>query len=151
MSEAANFWHSRALPGAAPNVYFGLNGYAPICAMGRPSLEAHGPPPPVAKLLGVPSCCVTCPICAQGLCLRCIYCPYHCDYHDPTLTVIILKEDPETPKPVRSFFCLGDRAYNLEGGAMFIFDASKVPHGVWTHPDLKSKDRTLRGCAIVDR
>jgi len=92
--------------------------------------EKHSPPPPVAKLLGVPSCKETCPTCRSKGCQACEECCVHVDQdHSASLLLGIQENDPVIDQ--MAFFVMGNKAFPLAGGRAFIFDGKVVPHGVW--------------------
>jgi len=90
----------------------------------------HGPPLPVAKLLGVPSCKETCKTCKHRGCMACEDCCVHVD-NDDSVSLLLGLQETETEVDKMAFFVMGSRAFPLAGGRMFLFDGKVVPHGVW--------------------
>ena len=37
-----------------------------------------------------------------------------------------------TPAHNAAYFILGDQAYSIKGGALFIYDGTKTEHGLWS-------------------
>ncbi|CAK8996278.1 unnamed protein product [Durusdinium trenchii] len=92
--------------------------------------EAHGPPVPVAKLLGVPSCKDTCPTCRSQGCQACSECCVHVD-NDQSASVLLGIQEENPLIDEMAFFVMGNKAFPLAGGRSFFFDGKVVPHGVW--------------------
>jgi len=112
--------------GGAVQTYIG-QGYMAVLAN---CSEDHAPPPPVAKLLGVPSCTETCPTCREEGLQACEECCVHVDNdQSATLLLGIQEEDPVVDE--MAFFVMGNKAFPLAGGRVFLFDGKVVPHGVW--------------------
>jgi len=108
------------------NAYVGLN-YMHV--RDKYTAYQHGPPPPVAKFLGTPSCVQTCPQCKIS-CVDCKDCCIHLD-DDESVSVLIGIQDRNPPIDQAGFFVMGDHAFPLAGGRAFLFDGRRVPHGVW--------------------
>jgi len=95
--------------------------------------ESHGPPVPVAKLLGVKSCKETCIICKSQGCKACGECCVHVD-NDQSASILLGLQEENPVLDEMAFFVMGNKAYPLAGGRAFLFDGKVVPHGVWCSP-----------------
>lgn len=136
------WYHPPGLPSAEPGVavrdpsdggavqsYIG-QGYM---AVFNNASDSHGPPVPVAALLGVPSCKETCPTCRSQGCQACGECCVHVD-NDQSASILLGLQEEHPVLDEMAFFVMGNKAYPLAGGRAFLFDGKVVPHGVWCSP-----------------
>eukprot|EP00930_Biecheleria_cincta_P095450 TRINITY_DN87411_c0_g1_i1.p1 TRINITY_DN87411_c0_g1~~TRINITY_DN87411_c0_g1_i1.p1 ORF type:complete len:462 (-),score=68.02 TRINITY_DN87411_c0_g1_i1:60-1415(-) len=112
--------------GGCLNTYVG-QGYMAVRANAS---QHHGPPVPVAKLLGVASCKNTCLTCKMQGCQACCDCCMRVD-SDDSISLLLGVQEPETQPQDMAFFCMGNKAFPLAGGRAFLFDGKRIPHGVW--------------------
>ncbi|CAE8592445.1 unnamed protein product [Polarella glacialis] len=112
--------------GGVLNAYVG-QGYMAVRAN---VTDKHGPPVPVAKLLGLRSCKQTCLVCRMRGCGACEDCCVHVD-NDDSASLLLGLQDESPNVDEMAFFVMGDKAFPLAGGRAFLFDGKAVPHGVW--------------------
>ena len=138
-----------------PNFYMGLC-YQPSEA--QVNGLVHPPPPGVAALLKVPSCCdpvFGCPTCKmmdeRANCLCCPACCMHLDGRDWGLTKAIFHQPHHTPAPQQAYFEVAGHAYSMRGGLTTIFNGRTTPHGTWAPADLDEQRWPFWGLALVQK
>mmetsp|Transcript_126565 Transcript_126565/g.300613 ORF Transcript_126565/g.300613 Transcript_126565/m.300613 type:complete len:442 (+) Transcript_126565:49-1374(+) len=137
--QSFRWYHPPKLPSAQPGVAVRdpMDGGAVQSYIGQGYMavlnncsQAHGPPLPVARLLGVKSCRDTCTICRSKGCQACDECCVHVD-NDQSASVLLGIQEENPIVNEMAFFVMGSKAFPLAGGRAFLFDGKVVPHGVW--------------------
>ena len=94
----------------------------------------HPPPLPVARKLGVPSCCVDCDVCSTNGCSLCSRCciGFRQDNKSSAQGVgLCVAWQKKAKRAQRSYLVIGREAYAIGEGIAVLMDGANVQHGVW--------------------
>jgi hypothetical protein len=105
-------------------VVFG-DSYLPAGSMG------HDPPPVLAQRWRTLSCKQTCRQCLEGGCLSCAECGMRLS-DVPGVAMYAFVQSRAMPAKHVCWFVVGDKVLDCRPSLCCVFDASKVPHGVFT-------------------
>lgn len=108
------------------------NDFMPAIPLHSDGAPPHHPPMGL-KTFGPPQvgCHAHCLTCSRDGCIYCKHCVLNCHLGNATLTVLLMYQPKRTPKGQATKFITDTTSWEINDGAIFVFDAKQLPHGPW--------------------
>ena len=83
--------------------------------------------------------------------VACPFCPGHTETFDKSLTLMVAWQNARTPKSKVARMVIGNAAFPIDDGRIFLFDAHRTRHGMWLSHEPSASDWPYYALAIVLR